>query len=94
MIGTHNLPPTPEELAMLKECRRPTRPQRFARNIDELLSTAKDMPPFTPYTDVGGGRWAKAYWKGDPDYGEQVNEFLVLYRSIETKEVVGCRIAL
>lgn len=61
--------------------------------IRQLL---KDNPPakkFIPYCYLSEEADAlTVYFEGDPDYSERLNEHVTLYRSLETKEVVGCRI--
>lgn len=64
-----------------------------AEQIKEFL---KDNPPasqFIPYCYISKEADAlTVYFEGDADFSERLNDHITLYRSVETKEVVGCRI--
>jgi hypothetical protein len=63
------------------------------QDIRQLL---KENPParkFVPYCYLSEEADAlTVYFEGDPDYSERLNDHITLYRSLETKEVVGCRV--
>jgi hypothetical protein len=62
----------------------------------DLMKFLKENPParqFVPYCYMD--READAltvYFEGDPDYSQRLSDHVTLYRSLETKEIVGCRI--
>ena len=62
----------------------------------ELMEALRAEPPknqFVPYCFIS--READAltvYFEADPDYSERLNEHITLFRSLETNELVGCRI--
>ncbi len=60
----------------------------------DLLQYLRANPPageFKPYWGVEDGVLT-AYWSGDPDYSVPQGDRVTLYLSLETHEVVGCRI--
>ena len=62
----------------------------------ELMAALRAEPPakqFVPYCFISKEADAlTVYFEGDPDYSERLNEHVTLYRSLETNELVGCRI--
>jgi len=62
----------------------------------ELMQFLRENAPaehFTPYCHLNKESDAlTVYFEGDADYSERLNDHVTLYRSLETKEVVGCRI--
>lgn len=62
----------------------------------ELIKALRAEPPanqFVPYCYISKEADAlTAYFEGDPDYSERLSEHVTLYRSLETNELVGCRI--
>lgn len=56
----------------------------------------RENPPakkFVPYCYLSEEADAlTVYFEGDADYSERVSDHVKLYRSLETKEIVGCRI--
>ena len=62
----------------------------------EIKQLLKENPPaqrFTPYCYLSVDADAlTAYFEGDADYSERLNDHITLYRSLETKEIVGCRV--
>ena len=61
-----------------------------------LMEFLKENPPanqFVPYMHLN--READAltvYFEGDADYSERLSDHVTLYRSLDTTEVIGCRI--
>lgn len=62
----------------------------------KLMKFLRDNPPanqFVPYCHLNEDSDAlTVYFEGDADYSERLNDHVTLYRSVETKELVGCRI--
>lgn len=62
----------------------------------EIRQLLKENPParkFVPYCYLSEQADAlTVYFEGDADYSEWLNEHITLYRSLETKEIVGCRV--
>lgn len=62
----------------------------------EIRQFLKDNPPaskFVPYCYVSEAADAlTVYFEGDPDYSDKLTDHLTVYRSLETKEIVGCRV--
>jgi len=62
----------------------------------ELMKFLRENPPakkFTPYCHLSKESDSlTVYFEGDADYSERLSDHVTLYRSLETKEVVGCRI--
>ena len=62
----------------------------------ELMKFLRENPPakkFTPYCHLNKASDSlTVYFEGDADYSERLSDHVTLYRSLETKEVVGCRI--
>jgi hypothetical protein len=65
-------------------------------NERELMEFLKENPPtrkFVPYCFLNEEADAlTVYFEGDADYSERLNDHVTLYLSLETKEIVGCRI--
>lgn len=59
--------------------------------IKQLLSNNPPAGKFTPYSFLSRGVLT-VYFAGDPDYSEPLTDWVTLYRSIETRAIVGCRI--
>jgi hypothetical protein len=63
---------------------------------EKLMAFLRANPPakkFVPYSYLNKASDAlTVYFEGDPDYSERLSEHVTLYRSLETKEIVGCRI--
>jgi hypothetical protein len=62
----------------------------------ELMRLLKENPPakqFVPYCHLSGqSDTLTVYFEGDADYSKRLNDHVTLYLSLETDEVVGCRI--
>jgi hypothetical protein len=62
----------------------------------KLMKLLRDNPPanrFVPYCHLSDESDAlTVYFEGDADYSERLNDHVTLYRSLETNELVGCRI--
>ena len=62
----------------------------------EIREILKNNPPsnkFVPYCYVSEQADAlTVYFEGDADYSVRLNDHITLYRSLATKEVVGCRV--
>jgi hypothetical protein len=62
----------------------------------EIRQLLKENPPakqFVPYCYLSQQADAlTAYFEGDADYSERLNDHITLYRSLETNEIVGCRV--
>lgn len=62
----------------------------------ELRQFLRENPPakqFVPYCHLSEEADAlTVYFEGDADYSQGLNDHVTLYRSLETDEVVGCRI--
>jgi hypothetical protein len=61
-----------------------------------LKEFLRDNPPakqFVPYVHLSRESDSlTAYFEGDADYSERLNDHVTVYRSLETNEVIGCRI--
>jgi hypothetical protein len=65
----------------------------MATDLRDFLITQIGDTPFQPYHEIS--READAltfYFKSDPDYSQRLTDHVTLYRSIESNELVGCRI--
>ena len=51
------------------------------------------MSNFRPYVHRSENE-LMVYWSGDPDYSEQLTPEIMLYRSLDTNEVTGCRVVI
>ena len=62
----------------------------------DLMQFLRENPPankFVPYCHLNGASDAlTVYFEGDADYSVRLSDHVTLYRSLETDEVVGCRI--
>lgn len=62
----------------------------------ELMKFLRENPPakqFIPYCHLNrASDTLVVYFEGDADYSERLSEHVTLYRSVDTDEVVGCRI--
>lgn len=62
----------------------------------ELRKFLNENPPgkqFVPYCYLSEEADAlTVYFEGDADYSKRLNDHITLYLSIETNEIVGCRI--
>ena len=62
----------------------------------DLLKKLRENAParqFVPYCYLNEGADALTVcFEGDADYSERLNDHVTLYRSLDTKEIVGCRI--
>lgn len=62
----------------------------------ELMQFLKENAPakkFVPYCYVNKQADAlTVYFEGDADYSKRLNDHVTLYLSLETHEVIGCRI--
>lgn len=65
----------------------------MASNLRETLETQVDNGDFRPYCILSDEADAlTAYFKGDADYSVRLTDHVTLYRSIDSNEIVGCRI--
>lgn len=68
----------------------------MATESDPLIEFLRNNPSaekFVPYCHRHlGSDVLTVYFEGDPDYSERLSEHVTLYRSLETNEIVGCRI--
>jgi hypothetical protein len=67
-----------------------TQPNNLAYReyLDELLS--RPMPPFAPFAEYDAdGDCIEFFAKPDPYFAERIDPLLTVYRSQETKEIVG-----
>ena len=65
----------------------------MATNLNEILESEVGNGAFRPYCITSDEADAlTAYFKEDADYSERLTDHVTLYRSIETNEIVGCRI--
>lgn len=68
----------------------------MATTESDLLKLLRENPvanQFVPYCHLHKESDAlTVYFEGDPDYSERLNDHVTLYRSLETDEVIGCRI--
>jgi hypothetical protein len=64
--------------------------------INRLQSLLENNPPasnFRPYVEIHVEADAlSAQFKPDPDYSKRLTDHVTLFLSIETNEIVGCRI--
>lgn len=59
----------------------------------ELLENQEWDTAFQPYVETSPEADALTfYFRPDPDYSERLNDHVTLYRSLESRELVGCRI--
>jgi hypothetical protein len=61
--------------------------------IKELLASNPVAIGFTPYHELNLDADALTiYFKPDADYSKRLNDHITLYLSIESQQIVGCRI--
>lgn len=61
--------------------------------IKALLESEPVANKFSPYRELNLEADAlTVYFKPDPDYSKRLNDHITLYLSIETNQIVGCRI--
>jgi len=62
----------------------------------DIKAFLKENPPakkFVPYCYVSEQADSlTVYFEGDADFSERLNDHITLYRSLETNEIVGCRV--
>ena len=59
----------------------------------EFLRSNAPAKQFVPYSHFSKeADTLTVYFEGDADYSERLSDHVTLYRSIETEEIVGCRI--
>ena len=65
-------------------------------NESELTRFLRENPPakkFVPYCHLSKEADAlTVYFEGDADYSKRLSDHVTLYLSLETNEIVGCRI--
>ncbi|MGD0898706.1 MAG: hypothetical protein ABR915_12790 [Thermoguttaceae bacterium] len=65
----------------------------MAADLKDFLTTQIGDVPFRPYLAINREADAlTAYFKPDADYSERLTDHVTLYRSMESNEIVGCRI--
>ena len=65
----------------------------MATDVIEFLEQQNWDTPFQPYVEMSPEADALTfYFKPDADYSERLTDHVTLYRSLESKEPVGCRI--
>lgn len=63
------------------------------QEIRDFLRENQPAKKFTPYCYISEeSDTLTAYFEGDADYSKQLNDHITLYLSLETHEIVGCRI--
>ena len=65
----------------------------MASNVIGFLEQQNWDTPFQPYVEMSQEADALTfYFKPDADYSERLTDHVTLYRSLESNELVGCRI--
>ncbi|MGA2616448.1 MAG: hypothetical protein ABSF26_02490 [Thermoguttaceae bacterium] len=65
----------------------------MASDLKHFLATQIGDVAFRPYLAISReGDALTAYFKPDADYSERLTDHVTLYRSIDSDEIVGCRI--
>lgn len=65
----------------------------MASDLINFLAKEIGSGDFKPYCRISSEADALvAYFKPDADYSERLTDHVTLYRSIDTNEIVGCRI--
>lgn len=65
----------------------------MVQSIKDLLRQEEPATEFKPYTYYCADADAlSVYFKPDADYSERLADHVTLYRSLESHELVGCRI--
>ncbi len=68
-------------------------PHTTAADLMEFLKANPPEKKFVPYTILSKQADAlTVYFEGDPDYSKRLNDHVTLFLSLETHEIVGCRI--
>lgn len=62
------------------------------QQIKDLLFSNPPAQRFVPYSFLSESGALTVYLAGDADYSEQVTDDISVYRSLDTDEIVGCRI--
>lgn len=63
------------------------------KEIRQFLKENPSAQKFIPYCYLSEDADALTfYFEGDPDFSERLNDHITLYRSMETNEIVGCRV--
>src|SRR5260221_13328038 len=62
----------------------------------QIRKLLKENPPanqFVPYCYLSKEADAlTAFFEGDADYSERLNSHITVYRSLATREIIGCRV--
>lgn len=61
--------------------------------LKEFLKQNHPAGEFTPYVSLHHGTLT-VYFKDDADYTERLTDEITLCRSLDTKEIVGCHVAV
>ena len=62
-------------------------------DLERFLRDSQPAKKFVPYCFLDKqSDTLTAYFEGDADYSKRLSEHLTLYLSLETDEVVGCRV--
>ena len=65
----------------------------MATDLNDFLISQIGDTPFQPYHEISSETDALTfYFKPDADYSQRLTDHVTLYRSIESNELVGCRI--
>ena len=65
----------------------------MATDLKDLLAAHGGSSAFQPYVYISPqADTLTAYFKPDADYSQRLTEHVTLYRSIDSNEIVGCRI--
>ncbi|MDP7019151.1 MAG: hypothetical protein QGG36_25365 [Pirellulaceae bacterium] len=61
--------------------------------VDDLLNSLGPVRPFRPYWRLSNAADAvNVYFSNERDYSQRLTDRVTVFRSIETDEIVGCRI--
>jgi hypothetical protein len=62
-------------------------------DLERFLKENQPAKKFVPYCFLDKqSDTLTAYFEGDPDYSKRLSEHLTLYLSLETDEIIGCRV--
>lgn len=65
----------------------------MATDLNDFLIAQVGDAPFQPYHEISPEADSLTfYFKPDADYSQRLTDHVTLYRSIESNELVGCRI--
>ena len=65
----------------------------MAADLKQMLEDEVGNGEFRPYCITSAEADAlTAYFKGDADYSQRLTDHVTLFRSLDTNEIVGCRI--